>query len=76
MKKLLLILALVASTAFAQVTEFEVSITKNEDGSKTMVLSPESVKICDEQGGCKVLTRDAFMELMKLYTKKICGKEV
>ena len=71
--RLLVVLLLWCPLAFAVETA-DVVIEPQLDGSVKFTLSAERVKECAEHGGCKILTRDQFIEYIMQIKPQLCGE--
>lgn len=50
----------------------EITITKNDDDSITITVPAEQVKLCDEQGGCALVSRAWMLRTVG----QACGVEL
>lgn len=52
-----------------------ISVIPQPDGTTVIILSPEATKMCEEQGGCKIISRDVFMEYIKQIKPNLCAEK-
>ena len=47
---------------------------ENPDGSYTIILTPEESKACDSGGGCVMMSRNVFREVVQQMVLQKCGR--
>lgn len=70
MKFILAILIILCPPVFAA----EPVVTPQADGSVVITLPVEIVKMCEEQGGCKIISLEQFLQLMQQIKPKLCNQ--
>ncbi len=50
----------------------DVAVQKMPDGSLVIVLSPEKVKACGEQGGCQIVSVEELTDFIRTIKPDLC----
>lgn len=71
----LVLLVFISTISGAAITaDPEIKVVPQADGSVVFTLSPEKVKACQEQGGCRLLSVAEMEEFIVRIKPKLCSE--
>ena len=71
---LLSVLIILCPPVFAADAPPPFTTTPQDDGSVVIVLSPEMVNHCVENGGCRIMSAAQMMNFLREVKPKLCNK--